>query len=150
MTEKRLAELEQIARSLSLAALDHDRGAEEACAEIRRCWRQIAELQAAGTREVERRRRYSTLQHRIVAWANSTAFAGETSGQKWLKLREEVEELGVEVRRVNRGAAGLELADVAIVLFQLAELELNGIDLFDAINEKMPANVIKHGGEWEG
>ena len=82
-------------------------------------------------------------QQTIKEWQEST-FPDSTLGGRSAKLKEEVAELIDELDRAahivnyDKSKTALEMADVVIVLYGLANLL--GIDLHEAINEKMSIN----------
>lgn len=90
----------------------------------------------------------------IDAWAKS---ANLQSDQKFLadKLCTEASELFDEILEEENPTQGTseelidwELADVLIVALRLCSLR--GKDPIDLIRKKMPLNVTKYGGKWEG
>lgn len=77
-------------------------------------------------------------QRSVAEWSNETFGADISPCRIWLKVYEETNELGSALDNGFFDEAAEEIADVAIVLFRLAEQI--GVDLLDQVNEKMKKN----------
>lgn len=100
----------------------------------------ISMLNLAGrlTREIADLKKLHTLQRQIGIWAAIT-FPHQTAASKLAHLRDEVTELE------QAPADGEEMADVAILLFSLAELA--GCDLLAEIQKKFQKNKARQWGQ---
>lgn len=100
----------------------------------------ISMLNLAGrlTRELAASKQLHTLQRQIGIWAALT-FPHQTAASKLAHLRDEVTELE------QAPADGEEMADIAILLFALAELA--GCDLLAEIQKKFQKNKARQWGQ---
>jgi len=79
----------------------------------------LADARAAASPRERERWAFDDLQKEIGAWANMT-FIAATSLSVHEKLKEEVDELGFEIRQVCRDGVGEEIADCIFALLVLA------------------------------